>query len=397
MNPSRRTILKSGSVVGAVFVSGGLIWRASSTGVFKIGEGPAYTPWADWQKGPNGPLALVRAGILAANAHNTQPWLFRVSDEQIDVYADTARNLGAFDPYLREMQISLGCAIENICIAAPASGLSAQVHPTLGNLLPAATHAALEQVASITLSPSSDIPEEVYPELPRRSTHRGAYERDRLLGEQALADMRDMAAKDDNVRLFLFQNIPSRETLGRLIIEATETIISDQEMSHDSHRWFRMDWQALQEHRDGVTVDAFGLPPVINALAKIAPAPSREQGDGLWLSATRDTHVGTAPLLGMVAVRGLYDKPQNLTAGRLWQRLHLWATRTGVSLHPLNQPVELVDRQRQLGNEPTMAGALAALTGTPDWYPTFVFRAGYATQPARHSPRRAVEDVVING
>ena len=33
---------------------------------------------------------------------------------QIELYADTVRNLGTFDPYLREMHIGLGCAVENM-------------------------------------------------------------------------------------------------------------------------------------------------------------------------------------------------------------------------------------------------------------------------------------------
>ncbi|HEX7775815.1 MAG TPA: hypothetical protein VF449_04740, partial [Parvibaculum sp.] len=64
----------------------------------------AYSPWDLWNApGLKGtPMALAAAGILAANPHNTQPWIFHVADDRIELYADTARNLGAFDPYLRE-------------------------------------------------------------------------------------------------------------------------------------------------------------------------------------------------------------------------------------------------------------------------------------------------------
>ena len=61
-----------------------------------------------------GAAGLVRAGILAASPHNTQPWRFRVSPTRVELYADPARSLGAFDPYLREMHIGLGCAVENM-------------------------------------------------------------------------------------------------------------------------------------------------------------------------------------------------------------------------------------------------------------------------------------------
>src|SRR5256885_17073479 len=91
----RRLFLKGAGIV-TILVAGGAVWRAEDQGVFSVGQGPAYQPWRDWQTDASaGPLALVRAGILAASPHNTQPWLFRVSNSSIELYADTKRNTGA--------------------------------------------------------------------------------------------------------------------------------------------------------------------------------------------------------------------------------------------------------------------------------------------------------------
>jgi hypothetical protein len=64
-------------------------------------------------------------------------------------------------------------------------------------------------------------------------------------------------------------------------------------------------------------------------------------------------------------------------------------------MQPINQPVEMVDRERELGTAPRAALALAALTGEADWKPTFAFRAGLPTQAAGPSPRRPVDAVVL--
>ena len=99
--------MSGGLAAGTALVvsAGGLGYRAYDEGVFQTGEGGAYDAWRDWNK-QRGPMALVAAAILAANAHNTQAWLFHVSPQRIDVYADASRNIGAVDPFRREMYVS---------------------------------------------------------------------------------------------------------------------------------------------------------------------------------------------------------------------------------------------------------------------------------------------------
>ncbi len=72
-------------------------------------------------------MALVQSAILAANPHNSQPWLFRVSEARLDLFADPSRNIGAIDPFLREMYTGLGCALENVVLTAQALGYRPQV------------------------------------------------------------------------------------------------------------------------------------------------------------------------------------------------------------------------------------------------------------------------------
>ena len=124
---SRRSVLAMAA--GGLVVGAGLAGDAYAVrrGVFAAGTGEAYEPWRSRDRSARTPVGLVQAGILAANAHNAQAWRFAISGQRIDVYDDTRRNLGTVDAYRREIQLSVGCAVENITLAAQAAGLTASV------------------------------------------------------------------------------------------------------------------------------------------------------------------------------------------------------------------------------------------------------------------------------
>ena len=390
---TRRRFLQIGGGL-ALVAAGGAVWRAHDRGVFAEPSGAPYDPWVLWNtpehKGT--PIALVAAGILAANPHNTQPWVFRVGETRIDILADTSRNLGSFDPYLREMHIGLGCAVENMVLAAPANGYAVTVDPAPGSLLDI-ERGGLVRAATLHLSKSSGQTDPLYDAIPHRHTNRYAYDRERGFPEDLLRNFTAMP-EAEHVALSLFTEGEEYQALGKAVVEATGEIVADQAMIEDSHRWFRDGPDEMARERSGLELDTAGLSPALLAAAKFLPALPAEQSHAAWLDQTRDTHVPTAALLGIISVRDRYDRPQALAAGRLWQRLHLSASAAGIAMHPLNQPVETIDRERELNREAKSEARLAAITHDENWKPTFVFRGGYPTYNAIASARRSVADAI---
>jgi len=110
---------------------------------------------------------------------------------------------------------------------------------------------------------------------------------------------------------------------------------------------------------------------------------------------TKEIHVSTASLFGMILVRNQTDRLQLLQAGKLWQRMHLWSVAHGLAMQPLNQPHERRDRELQLGVEPVFGKAIASLAGTAGFEGVFSFRAGYPASEGLASPRRPAGEVVL--
>ena len=70
---------------------------------------------------------LIRYATLGANSHNTQPWRFKVADGSIQILADVKRRIPVVDPDDHHLFASLGCAAENLAIAAGARTRSGEV------------------------------------------------------------------------------------------------------------------------------------------------------------------------------------------------------------------------------------------------------------------------------
>jgi hypothetical protein len=385
MKLSRRDFLKLGGIT-LVAVAGGSVIRAVDQGLFSVGQGPAYEPWRNWRDAGSPVERIVAAGILASNPHNSQPWLFRISGSTIDLFAVAERQIGVIDPFRREMYIGLGCAIENMRLAAEAEGFTPDIR--LMPDLTTETHAA-----SISLAAASPATSPLYEALPNRHTNRAAYDTSRPVVEDIFTGIDSLLTESD-VRLFWLKDESARAKFGEVAVSAAEALIADEQQSMDSHRWWRQDWDQLQGSADGITLDVQGLGSFISGIAKFLPDLSRQQNDDSFVKNVREIMIPTAAGFGILAVRDGMDNFQRLQCGQAWQRIHLWGTTQGLAMQPLNQMCERADREVQLGSEPVLRRAVAGLIGDETWHGIMPFRLGYPTVVALPSPRRGLDQVI---
>ena len=415
MSLSRRSAMIASTMGFAAMFAGGFTWRAYSRGIFGLGVEDAYQPWGEWSNAPyDGPLAIARAGVLASNAYNSQPWLFHVQSDRIALYADRTRNIGTLDPFRREMHLSLGCALANMEIAARAQGFEptiayvkgrldgnlAMSTASLGGLDPAGTAIAeLEpcHVATLYLSEGSPRQDMLFNAIAERHTNRGPFMVDHFVPMPVQATLLEETPSDGPpVNLFLFGPGPQQARLASLIGASAEALAADPQMREDGVRWYRFERQAVLDNRDGIAYDTLeDEMPFDNMLGRIFRSTESAAANATWPLNKDQLFVTSAPLLGVIAVRDLYDMESALAAGRLWQRLHLLLTVQGLAAQPLNQPIKLGDRDIALGRNPAVRQQLSEIIEADGWQPTLLFRAGYPIDPAIASPRGRLEDVIM--
>jgi hypothetical protein len=342
----------------------------------------AYGAWHDWQV-KSGPEALITAAVLAPSPHNNQPWRFRLDVDAkgagvIDVLPDESKRLGTLDPADRELHISLGCAVENLVLAAAAHGSAAGVSVCEDPLR-----------VRVELSPAKASPSPLYGAIGDRHSNRGPYS-SIATSAGLLEEVSRQAVPTEGLEVRWLTEWPDRDAFGAALIDAAEAVSADAQQSEDNFGWYRRSVADIVRHPEGLTQDAQGLGAVKRTVAKALPPTSRAESDRFWVNQTRTVHTATAAAYGLILTSDPESVPQRVAGGRLLQRLELVATLRGLAVQPMTQITQRIDRDTSLGREPAFGSRVADIIGSTDRRLLISFRVGYPVRPGRRSPRRPV-------
>lgn len=314
---------------------------------------------------------LVECAIKAPSGHNTQPWKFENIDHGIIIHPDFKRALPVVDAENYELYISLGCALENLLIAAKQKDYNCNVRYPEN----ASSSIIIDLTKDDAGKGTFDI---LFNEIVKRQVTKSKYN-DKSLSDDVLKQL-GSCFNFEGITMRILDSKKDLENLIPLIIEANNLQFNNRNFLNELVHWIRFSKNEAKKKQDGIWSATMGMPGLGRLLGSLVmknfvTTKSEEnrliellrhsQGLAIFISDTNNTEAW-------------------VKTGQAFQRFGLTSTHLGVSHAHLNMPCEEIVVRQKLAKE----------LGIEHMHPLLLIRYGYAERMP-YSYRRSFEDVIL--
>lgn len=311
---------------------------------------------------------FARYATLAPNSHNTQPWKFLLADNMVEILPDLTRNCPVVDPDDHHVFVTLGCAAENLIIAA-----NARNRPSEVVVMPDDKNSTIQ----VAIGDGVATDRELCDAIPLRQSTRSEYD-GKSLSNEDLSALAQAAAMPGVETLFITDRAKMNGVLD-YVIEGNSAQVNDPAFVQELKDWIRFNPEAALEANDGLFTACSGNPASPTWLGKLMfDRFFTKDAENDKYTKQMQSSSGVAVFVG-----DKDDEEGWINVGRSFQRFALQATALGVRHAHLNMPIEVGDIRPEF----------ASWLGIPGRRPNLVIRFGKAP-PMPMSLRRPVEEVI---
>jgi hypothetical protein len=343
-------------------------------------------------------LHLLEYSVAAPSTHNSVPQAYRIDLERsrIELHLRRDRVLPASDPTGEEALISIGCALENLVIAAALYGIRSDWHPnpdlSWGDVLPS-TQPLSVRIGAVELHPGGAAPDGVIvraalSNVLDRRTVRAEFDGAERLPETLRTRLDGSVQPELAVRLDVFESARDKFAWGKLDESATKHKLEERAFQVELGAWLLPNEDLVSVR--GMRGREFGLDDrVTRELSAELRGVSPMAVDRLAFLARAGRH-GLCSSSAVCVVSCLEHTPDAaVRAGRVFQRCGLLARAEGLAC-AVHTAVCQVPHARAMSQATMMPHRTT---------PSVVFRLGKPRHPADwtrpHSSRPHLEELLI--
>lgn len=306
---------------------------------------------------------LISFAICAPSGHNSQPWKFQTTENQIIVMPDMSKTLKVVDGENRELFISLGCAVENMQIAATLYGYESDYEYIDGKIV-----VTFRQSETVTPDPLLD-------QIKKRHTHRGEFTGKKIPSD--LIKILQSVEKEQNTDFAIFDGETNEAKLIKEKIYLGNDIqMSDTAFKNELVEWMRFNKKDIKENQNGLCYNVLGFPATPKFVGKkmvrmfLSPKAQNKTDNGVNNSASAFCLFSTAAK----------SEADYIAVGKTLERVLLKITELNLAYSFSNQPCEVEPLSLKLREELSLTN-----------YPSVVIRIGYGEEPKHFAPREKIE------
>lgn len=270
----------------------------------------------------------------------------------------------------RELYISIGCAAENLIIAASESGYesSFSIQIDVNN------HTYIK----IDLNKGKCLSSPLFEQIERRQTNRRVYNK-RMITQDTISLLKSVFGEEDTKVRFYKNGSPDFLVLANLISEGNTVQMSDEAFKAELLSWIRYNKSQKDKLRNGLTHEVMGTPstpafigkPIVRTFLK--PEKQNKTNIEKIISSSH-----------MILFCLEQNNPENwILLGRRLELFLLATAWLGIANAYLNQPCEVEN----------IAAVLPSKLNLGNEIPVLLLRIGYA-EPIPFAPRKEINDVI---
>ena len=201
-------------------------------------------------------LFMIENACKAPSGHNTQPWLFKIREAEIDIYPDFSKELPVVDHNHRELFVSLGCAVENLCVAAREKGYHTEVKVIKDSF-----------IRVLLTKDKKKQSDSLFPQIALRQTNRSVYD-GREIPEDSIKILKNIPIEPSISIYFYKRGSVDYERLADMVYRGNSLQMNNEAFKTELTTWMRYNKKHQNKTRDGLSYATFGAPNVPRFIAK---------------------------------------------------------------------------------------------------------------------------------